>query len=197
MKWRNDGDLMQSLFIIHSFNNGTRKSFGQYLEKECSSMGLNVVFPNFPTGDAANYHDWSKILDQYLLDGTLNEDSIIIAHSLGAHFIPKYIAEKKVKIKVYISCAGFINKTHEENVFDKIMDDFLPTELQIEEDILLMKYRYAIYSDNDPISSLKELEYYADKFEAEKVFIPNIGHLGPKSGIKALPEALEIIKKHI
>ena len=56
---------------------------------------------------------------------------------------------------------------------------------------------YAIYSNNDPISSLKELEYYADKFNAQKVFIPNVGHLGPKSGITKLPEALEIIKKHI
>ncbi len=168
---------MQSLFIIHSFNNGTKKSFGQYLIKECSLLGLNVIFPNFPTGENANYNDWSKILDQYLLNGTLNKNSIVVAHSLGAHFIPKYIAERKVEIKVYISCAGFINKTHKENVFDKIMSDFLPTEVQIEKDILLMKYRYAIYSDNDPISSLKELEYYADKFNAKKVFIPNIGHL--------------------
>lgn len=186
---------MQSLFIIHSFNGSTKKSFGPYLVDRCTSLGLNVIFPDFPTGEAANYNDWSKIIDQYLLDGTLNSNSIIIAHSLGAHFIPKYIAEKGIKIKLYISCAGFINKTHEENTFDKIMGDFLPTEAQIEKDISLMKYRYAIYSDNDPISSLKELEYYADKFNAEKVFIPNVGHLGPKSGIKELPEALEIIKK--
>ena len=188
---------MQSLFIIHSFNGNTKNSFGPYLVDKCTSLGLNVIFPDFPTGEDANYHDWSKILDNYLLDGTLNDNSIIIAHSLGAHFIPKYIAEKNVKIKVYISCAGFINKTHKENTFDKIMNDFLPTELQIEKDILLMKYRYAIYSNNDPISSLKELEYYANKFKAEKIFIPNIGHLGPKSGITELPEALEIISKHI
>ena len=188
---------MQSLFIIHSFNGNTKNSFGPYLVKECTSLGLNVIFPDFPTGENANYHEWSKILDQYIFNETLSSDSIIIAHSLGAHFIPKYIAEKNVKIKVYISCAGFINKTHKENAFDKIMDEFIPTELQIEKDILLMKYRYAIYSDNDPISSLKELEYYAEKFKAKKIFIPDIGHLGPKSGIKELPEVLEIIKKHV
>lgn len=190
------GKIMQSLFIIHSFNGGTKKSFGPYLVKECTSLGLNVIFPDFPTGENANYYEWSKILDQYLLKGILNSDSIIIAHSLGAHFIPKYIAERKIKIKAYISCAGFINKTHKKNTFDKVMDDFVPTESQLEKDILLMKYRYAIYSDNDPISSLKELEYYADKLNAEKIFIPNVGHLGPKSGLKELPEALEIIKKH-
>lgn len=188
---------MQSLFIIHSFNGNTKNSFGPYLVEKCTVLGLNVIFPDFPTGEDANYRDWSKIMDQYLLDGTLNSDSIIIAHSLGAHFIPKYIAEKGVKIETYISCAGFINKTHEENSFDEIMNDFLPTESQIEKDTLLMKYRYSIYSDNDPISSLKELEYYADCLKAEKIFIPNMGHFGPKSNVKELPEALEIIKKHI
>lgn len=188
---------MQNIFIIHSFNNGTKNSFGPYLVRECASLGLNVIFPDFPTGDDANYQDWSKVMDRYLQDGMLNNDSIVIAHSLGAHFIPKYIAEKEVKIKVYISCAGFINKTHKENSFNKIMDDFLPTKLQIEKDVLLMKYRYAIYSDNDPISSLNELEYYADLFNAKKIFVPNIGHLGSKSGITELPEALGIIKKHI
>lgn len=75
--------------------------------------------------------------------------------------------------------------------------NFIPTESQIGEDILLMKNRYAVYSDNDPISSLQELEYYADQFKAEKVLIPNAGHFGPKSGIKELPEILEIIKKYL
>ena len=91
---------MQSLFIIHSFNGNTKNSFGPYLVKKCTSLGLNVIFPDFPTGENANYHEWSKILDQYIFNETLSSDSIIIAHSLGAHFIPKYIAEKNVKIKL-------------------------------------------------------------------------------------------------
>ncbi len=188
---------MQSVFIIHSFNNGTKDSFGQYLIDECSTLGVNVIFPQFPTGENANYSDWCRVLDKYLLEGLLNNDSIIVAHSLGAHFIPKYIAAKNIEINTFISCAGFINKTHKENAFDKIIDDFLPTKAQIEKDILLMKHRYAIYSDNDSISSLKELTNYAERFEAEKIFVPNAGHFGPKSGIRELPEALEIIKKHI
>jgi len=60
-----------------------------------------------------------------------------------------------------------------------------------------MKYRYSIYSNNDPISSLQKLEYYANKFYAKKVFILNVGHLGPKSGVTELPEVLEIIKRHV
>lgn len=48
---------MQNLFIIHSYNNGTKNSFGPYLIKECTNLGLNVIFPNFPTGKDANYQD--------------------------------------------------------------------------------------------------------------------------------------------
>lgn len=31
----------------------------------------------------------------------------------------------------------------------------------------------------------------------KKFFIPNVGHLGPKSGVTELPEVLEIIKRHV
>ena len=62
---------------------------------------------------------------------------------------------------------------------------------------MVIKYRYSIYSNNDPISSLQEFEYYADRFHFKKVFIPNVGHLGPKSGVTELPEVLEIIKRHV
>lgn len=51
---------MSNLFIIHSFSNGTKKSFTSYLIRECHAIGLNVIFPEFPTGDKVNFDDWEK-----------------------------------------------------------------------------------------------------------------------------------------
>jgi len=61
-------NIMQSLFIIHSLNNGTKKSFGQYLIRECSLLGLNVIFPEFSIGKEANYHDWSNVMEFFNSD---------------------------------------------------------------------------------------------------------------------------------
>lgn len=184
---------MNNIFIIHSYNADTKESFGPYLEREARKKGFNVIFPDFPIRQEATYQKWSNIMDKYLENGLLNENSIIVAHSLGTHFIPKYIANKNIPIKAYISCAGFLNDFSGRDDLKKIVDDFKPNDIQIDSFIKLCKKRFAIYSNNDHMNPQSELEHYAEKFNANKVFIPNIGHLGKASGIKKLPEVMEII----
>lgn len=103
-----------------------KKSCAQYLAKE-HTLGLNAIFQNFLNRETTNYYDWSKILDKYLLNCHLNRDSIIIEHSLGAHFILKYIAEKEIKIKSIYRLCSFLNKIYKENKFNKIIYEFLQT----------------------------------------------------------------------
>lgn len=185
---------MQNLFIIHSYNADTKESFGPYIAEYAKNIGLNVIFPDFPIKEKASYKSWSEIMDQYLLSGELNENSIVVAHSLGTHFIPKYLAKKNIPINLYISCAGFLHDHSGKESLKPIIEDFLPSEEQIDKFIQLVPNRYSIYSDNDHMNPQEELEHYAERFNAEKVFIPNIGHLGKRSGITELPEAIEIIK---
>lgn len=188
---------MSNLFIIHSYNADTKESFGPYLMEKGKQLGLNVIFPDFPTRKEAEYKKWCKIMDEYILNGQLNSDSIIVAHSLGTHFIPKYLADRNLQIKCFISCAGFLNDIVGRDDLNKIFDDFRPNEKQIQKSIELMKNRYAIYSNNDHMNPIEELEYYAEKFHAKKVFIENIGHLGKTSGITELPEIVEIIHSNL
>lgn len=185
---------MSNLFIIHSYNADTKESFGPYLAQKGKELGLDVVFPDFPIRKEADYYKWSKIMNQYLLSGQLNSDSIIVAHSLGTHFIPKYLAEKNISIKLYISCAGFINDNSGRDDLQEVVNDFKPNDEEINKAIKLIEHRYSIYSNDDHMNPQEELEYYADSFQAEKVFIPNVGHLGKRSGIKELPEAIEVIR---
>lgn len=189
--------MMTNLFIIHSYNADTKISFGPYLEREAIKLGLNVIFPDFPIRQDADYKTWAKIMDKYRKDGYLNKDSIIIAHSLGTLFIPRYLAENNISINLFISCAGFVNYHSDREDLNSVTERFKPTNGQIDSAINLMRNRYAIYSNNDHIIPFKELENYANRYKAEKVYIENIGHLGKSSGITELPQAIEIIKSII
>jgi Predicted esterase of the alpha/beta hydrolase fold len=184
---------MKNLFIIHSYDADTKETFGPYLVEKVLELGLNPIFCDFPILNEANYQKWADVMDYYLYDGSLNSESTIIAHSLGTLFIPKYLSERNIHIKLYISCAGFLNDMKEPE-YQKIIDDFRPSEKQIDKAIDLIDYRYSIYSNDDHLNSQDKLEYYAKRFKAEKIFIPNIGHLGIDSGIRELPQAIEIIK---
>ena len=188
---------MQNLFIIHSYNADTKESFGLELKKQAEELGLKVFFPSFPTRENAKYSLWCDTMDNYMVSGELNSDSIIVAHSLGAHFIPKYISERKIPIKMYISCAGFLTDHSGKQKLQEIVKDFKPTDEEIDSFIDLCDSRFSIYSNNDHMNPQEELENYADRFHATRVLVQNVGHMGKSSGITELPEVIELIKEEL
>ena len=188
---------MQNLFIIHSYNADTKESFGLDLQKKAEELGLKVYFPDFPTRKNARYNSWREIMDGYRIRDELNSESIIVAHSLGAHFIPKYISESNISIKMYVSCAGFLNDHSGRQDLQEIVNDFKPTDEQIERFIGLCNSRFSIYSNNDHMNPQEELENYADRFCATRVFVPDVGHMGKSSGIKELPKVIELINAEV
>lgn len=52
---------------------------------------------------------------------------------------------------------------------------------------------YSIYSDNDEMNSIKNLEDYADALSAKKALIKNFGHFNPKSNVTEVKEINDII----
>ena len=186
--------MKNNLFIIHGYNGDTKETFGAYLENEAAKLNIETYLPSFPIKESATYEGWSKVMDTYLLKGMINENSIIVAHSLGTHFIPRYLADNNVKIYLYISMAGFLQDCSVRKDLESVVKDFKPNEDQMDKAIKLMSNRYAIYSDNDHLNPKEELERYAERFKAEKVFIPNMGHMGRKSGVKEIPQIIDIIK---
>ncbi|MCL2371476.1 alpha/beta hydrolase [Candidatus Saccharibacteria bacterium] len=185
---------MKNIFIIHSYNADTKEAFAPYISEKGAELGYNVILPDFPIRTEADFEKWSEIMDRYLLSGELNSESIIVAHSLGTQFIPKYIAQKNIPIKLYISVAAFIGYVGREDLME-IVAKFASTTEEVSKAIELMQNRYSIFSDNDHMNSQDKMEAYADSYQAEKILIPNAGHFNPQSERKELPEVFEIIEK--
>lgn len=186
--------MKNNLFAIHGFN-GVTPIIKEYIELQSKKMGINTYVPKFPKELEANYETWEQVLDIYNQNGEINENTIMIAHSLGALFVPKYLARKNIKIKLYISIAGFLKVNNGREDIKQVAEDFLPTALEIDQAIELMTNRYAIYSDNDHLFSKEILKEYADGFNSNKILIPNVGHMGRRTGLIELPQIFEIIKK--
>jgi predicted alpha/beta hydrolase family esterase len=188
--------MKENLFAIHGFN-GIVPVIKDYIEPEGKKLGMDVFAPVFPNKMKADFEKWEKILDEYNKKGLINENTTIIAHSLGTLFVPKYLARRNIKIKLYISLAGFLGGDTEIEDIKKVVEKFLPTEEEINKAMELMPIRYSIYSNNDHLFSKEILENYADRFNSNKVFIPNVGHMGRTSGITKLPQIFDIVEKHL
>lgn len=176
---------MKNVFIIHSYNGDTEYSFAPSIEKLCDENKIEYYFPKFPIRSEATYESWEETLNNYKDKKLLNENSIVISHSLGTHFIPKYLARNNVKIDTYISVAGFLNYKGREDL-ENIVKKFLPTKEEFNRCKELVKNNYSIYSDNDEMNSIKNLKDYADMLSSNKILIKGAGHFNPKSNVKEI-----------
>ena len=96
---------MKTAFIIHGFNGDTSYTFGPSLTSFLEEKGYKVFLPKLPIRLEASYEKWSKILDEY--KEYFNEETIVVAHSIGNPFFIRYLNNNNLKCKLYISVAGF------------------------------------------------------------------------------------------
>ncbi|MGN1297469.1 MAG: alpha/beta hydrolase [Clostridia bacterium] len=182
---------MKNVILIHGYN-GIPKIY-EWLKEKLVQKGNLVIMPKFPTQEGVIYDIWKKIFDDY--KNNINEETIVIAHSIGNEFLIKYLAENNINIKIYVSLAGFADsfENEEKEDLNRAIKEFLVTTKEVEMLNKLVCKKYSIYSDNDHIVPFDILEKYPKIIGAKAMLIKGIGHMGKKSGLETIPEVLDII----
>jgi len=174
--------------IIHGSFGSPFENWFQWLYKELTNKGIDTIVPQFPIGvDKQNYTNWSALLDCYFNLGYINENTILIGHSIAPAFISKYLIEKKQPASKLIFVSGFNNYLGINEEFDTVNKTFFFDN--IEEIHKYCKDITCLYSSNDPYLPLNVLEEFADKVADKSKVIENGGHLS-----KLYPEFPEILK---
>ena len=83
----------------------------------------------------------------------------------------------------------------EELDLDEMIEDLVPFKEELDNFKDRVDMRYCMYSDNDHLIPLEILKKHANNIDGEHYFISGIGHMGKKSGLKELPEVIEIIRR--
>jgi len=181
----------KNVLLIHGFN-GIPKIF-YYFQKELESQGYNVIIPNFPVREEININAYFKVLDMYR--NIMNENLIVVAHSIGNPMFIKYICKYNINIGLYISLAGFAQPFYVEgkDVLNQVLKPLSISDEEKIKNLNLINEKYSIYSDNDHIVPFKILEEYPSVVDSKPVFVSGIGHMGKKIGLEELPEVIKII----
>ena len=187
-------NMNKNILLIHGFNGITPIFY--YFKKELEAQGYNVIIPEFPVREKININEYFKVLDIY--KEIINENLIVIAHSLGNSMFIKYICKHNLKAGLYISLAGFAEAFYVEgkDVLNKVIEPLTISSEEKAKIINLIDEKYSIYSDNDHIVPFKTLKEYSLTINSKPIFIPGIGHMGKTSGLKSLPQVVEIIKSN-
>ncbi len=178
---------MQNVFIFHGVGGNPQENWFPWLKKELSSREYNVIIPQFPTPENQTLKNWLKVLENY--NEFLNDDTILIGHSLGVPFTLNVI--EKYRVKAAFLIAGFYGIAGNE--FDPGMVTFAQRKFDWQKIRKNCKKFYVYHSDNDPYIKLEKAQKLADKLNVEVNLIPNAGHINKSSGYTEFEKLLNDI----
>jgi len=180
-----------TIFLVHGYN-GIPKIF-HYFKDTLEKSGHEVVMPSFPTQADITQDGYFTIFNKH--KDKIDENTVIIAHSIGNIMVLKYLFTNDISILGYISLAGFgepfINEGRDD--LNKVIAPLRLTDEELAKLPALIGKSYSIYSDNDHIVPFDILKKYPKIIGAKDCLIPGIGHMGSKSGLEELPEVIDIV----
>lgn len=160
---------MSKIILIHGAYGYPEENWLPWLKKELEKLGHSVSVPKFPTPENQTLDNWNAIMKDYVLD----EETIVVAHSLGVAFLLSLLEKHKIKAAFLVS--GFISLLGNEK-FDIINSTFIEREF-VWNKIVNNCFKFClIHSDNDPYVPIEKAYELSKNLETELIIVPNAGH---------------------
>ena len=179
---------MKNYIILHGSFGSKDGNWFPWLKNELEKRNENVEVPQMPVGVGnQNFDNWNREFKKL----TINENTIIIAHSIAPVFVCKFLINNKIKVKKLVFVCGFNNYLGQDLDFDAVNESMFLDNL---EDV--KKYCndiVCLYSDNDPYVKFDVEKNFADKISNEQIIIKNGGHLNAESGYTEFEDILKFI----
>ena len=117
---------MNNVYIIHGSYGTPDENWFPWLKSELEKLNCKVFVPKFPTPENQSLDTWMKIFEEY--KDELNEDAIIVGHSLGPAFILSILEklEETKSGKAHFNEVVKLTKERKKFLVSTIQED--PTE---------------------------------------------------------------------
>lgn len=162
-----------------------RKDWKDSLQ-EVLGESFEIFVPRMPNVTNARFEEW-KIWFKRIVS-KLNENLILIGHSLGGIFLVKYLSENKLhkKIRATILVASpFDDKDSEEPLAEFSLNSSLDGFAKQAGEI------YLVQSKDDPVVPFNQFEKYKKALpDAKTLILDGMGHFN----IESFPEIVDLIK---
>lgn len=184
--------MKNNVFIFHGTEGYPEENWFPWLKEKLEARGCNVIVPQFPTPPVvpAKIAEWFEVIKGY--EQYINEDTILIGHSLGGIFALRVLEQLKHTVKAVFLTGTPIGVKPILN-YDRD-SSFSGFEFDWQNIKNKAKHFDVFHSDNDPFVSLENGEQLAKELGVELTFIPNAGHFNKKAGYLSFPQLLKKIE---
>jgi len=148
-----------------------------------------ILMPRMPNGTNARYDEWKLWFNK--IAEILNDEVILIGHSLGGIFLAKYLSETTFpkRVMATILVASPFDDTDGADSKESLIDFALPSSLAkfTEQSGKI----YLVHSKDDPVVPFTQLKKYQQSLpHAETIIFENREHFNQET----FPEIIELIK---
>ena len=184
--------MLMKVFIIHGYQSSPEQHWFPWLATKIEQMGSQCEIVHLQGSDQPDFATWRQNLEAQV--HPLNEQTIIVAHSLGCLSVLDYLSEalNGRLIKAIFMVAGFNEKLTalpELNQFvqqAKLNDALLRFRIQ---------QRYSLFSCNDPFVPAPLSIRFGQLLNAQMIEVKKAGHFIQSDGLSEFPQLWEKLEK--
>lgn len=167
-----------SAFIFHGTAGYPEENWFPWLKEKLQARGYQVFVPQLPTPEGQSLKAWQEVLKPLM--NKINNDTILIGHSLGGIFVLKLLEqlENPVKLAALVGTpigVGWIKNFEKDESFAGF--DFNWNKIKLN-----AKNFIVFHSDNDPYVSQENGKELANHLGVDISFIANAGHFNKVAG---------------
>ncbi len=183
---------MKKAFIIHGWGADSKSDWIPWLKKELEKKNFEVFAPDMPDTDEPIIEDWLNSLEELLAD--LDEDSILIGHSIGCQAIMRHLErlEDKIVDKIIFVAPWFNLKGLEDDEWG-IAKPWIETKIDFDKLKKSNQELICLFSDNDTFVSIENEKLFKENLDAKTIVLKDRGHFIADEGITEIPEILEFV----
>jgi len=190
--------MTKRVFMIHGWDGYPEEGCFPWLKKELTKRSFTVFTPAMPEPLAPRIDAWVSFLKEQV--GTLDENTYLIGHSIGAQTILRYLESLPAGLKIggVVFLAGWVHLTDEAFEDEEDKETAKPwLETSINWDLVKSHSNnfIAIFSDDDAVVPISDAEIFKEKLGAKIIIEHNKDHFSGNSGIKELPVLLDELLK--
>lgn len=186
-----------NIFVLHSLNGDTVNIWGKDIKETYNSHNIEVFLPEFPIRAESSYDRFKEILGEYFKNKTLNENSIVICHSIGNAYFIRFCQEMNYIPKAYIAVAPGAVYDIPSNRNDYIVKVKAQAYCK-EEHLNFVKnidtIKYCLYSDEDEPKE-EMFKKFVEDTNSIGIYLKYYNHFDGYHRIYKIPELNELINK--
>lgn len=181
-------------FIFHGTMSSPDENWFPWLAKNLKKEWIETVVPEFPTPENQSLESWFDVMDEYV--DSIDENTILIGHSLGATFLLRLleVLEKPVGLAVLVS--GLIGQIDFPE-FDELNASFIEYEFDWKKIRNNAREFMVIHGSDDPYVSIEHAYEIAKQTKAGTHIIEKGGHLNAASGYSKFNKLFDLLLERI